>query len=124
MINLLLVVLAFFSSAQTVPPAPTVKLAWDVYPLARPSNTGWYNVWRVAKPTTDDFCPSPTDYKWIGHVKQAFDAQGNASLPTFVDSTPLQGRACYTVSFIQTPSGTPTSVETERSDPVVVEIVN
>ncbi len=97
-------------------PASTVRLTWIPYPLARPTNAGWYNIWRA--PKVGDFCTTPTDFAWIGHVQQTFAPDGTPIAPAFVDAAPLHGTGCYAVSFIQTPSGTPDSVETERSTPV------
>lgn len=112
--GLLFAAQAAFAQTQ----ATSIRVAWEFFPLSRSSNSGWYNLWRAAK--SGDFCASSTDFVWIGHVQQTFDALGNPIAPVFVDAKPLIGGACYAVSFVQTPSGTPTSVESERSDPIAV----
>lgn len=99
-------------------PASNVRLTWIPYPLARPSNAGWYNIWRAAK--VGDYCPG--SLTWIGHVPQTFSPDGTPIAPAFVDAAPLHGIGCYSVSFIQTPSGTPDAVETELSTPLEVVV--
>jgi hypothetical protein len=114
----MLTLILFFALVQTPPPAPpTVRIAWESFPLSRPSNPGRYKIWRAAK--SGDFCTTPTDFALIGQVQQTFDAAGNPIPPAFVDAKPLPS-ACYQVSFTQTPSGTPAAVESERSDPLPV----
>lgn len=118
LVLLAVLVSVFFAAraafAQT--PPTNVRVAWEVYPLARPSNGGWYNVWRAQK--VGDYCPG--SLTWIGHVPQTFAPDGSAIAPAFVDVAPLHGVGCYSVSYIQTPSGTPSSVETEQSTPIEV----
>jgi hypothetical protein len=103
------------AAAQIVAPT-NVRLAWEFYPLSRPSNTGWYNIWRAAK--VGDYCPG--SLTWIGHVQQTFAPDGTPIPPAFIDAAPLHGLACYSISFVQTPSGTPSAVESEQSTPIEV----
>ena len=95
-----------------------VTLDWQPYPSSTPTNTGWYNVYRADK--TGDYCVgTPT---WIGHVQQSY-ANGLSTLPQYVDASVLAGKSyCYSVSFIYTPSGTSSAVESELSDALQVTV--
>lgn len=109
MINLLLVVLAFFSHAQAVP--LTVKIAWDAYPDA-----ARYDVWKAPLLTDADGNDS------CG----VFMKLGNTSGLWMVDAKVVSGgRYCYSVAGAVNLEGDGVLVITERVDPpVVVEIVN
>ena len=101
---------------QVVSISHSVTLSCDPFPLSTPTNPGWLNFYRADK--TGEFCAGSP--QWIGHTAQTYVA-GTAVPPKYTD-TIASGSYCYYVSFIYTPSGTPTPVETELSDPLIVTV--
>jgi len=121
--------LLFLMLLQT--PAPhSVTLDWPPFVMqascygqctpvgSTPTNPGWYNVYRAPQNTDG----STGNFAWVGHVQQIY-LLGVPAVSEYVDSSVVAGASySYEITFIQTPSGTPTAVETEPSEVIKVAI--
>src|ERR1700756_4884404 len=81
-----------------------------------PTNPGWFNIYRSPQ-NTDGACGT---FTWLNHVPQNY-ANGVPVPPDYRDFSVTAGKKlCYEVSFIQTPAGTPSAIETDLSAPIQV----